>query len=84
MLIERTNAKYYSIMVHAAPDSSHTEQNKFILRYLVRKQDQYIIQERFLTFIDEFGKTGSEIAAMILKFLKNNDIPFREMQRSGI
>ena len=47
MLIERGNAKYYPIMVDATPDSSHTKQNTFILRYLVRQQDQYKIQERF-------------------------------------
>ena len=56
MLIERTNAKYYSIMVDSTPDSTHTEQNTFILQYLIRQQDQYIIQARFFTFIDELAK----------------------------
>ena len=70
-------------MIDANPDLSHTEQNTFILRYLVCQQDEYIIQERFFTFIDEFGKIGSEIAAMILKFLKNNDIPFRDCRGQG-
>ena len=56
MLIERTNAKYYSIMVDSTPDSSHTEQNTFILQYLIRQQVQYIIQAHFFTFIDELAK----------------------------
>ena len=70
-------------MVDATPDISHTEQNTFVLRYLTREQDKYIIRERFFTFLDDSGKTGSEIATMILSFLTENDIPFKDCRGQG-
>ena len=48
--LERSSAKYYSIMVDAIPDSSHVEQTTFIIRYLASNQGQIEILERFLTF----------------------------------
>ena len=83
ILEERSSAKYFSIMVDATPDISHTEQNTFVLRYLTREQDKYIIRERFFTFLDDSGKTGSEIATMILSFLTENDIPFKDCRGQG-
>lgn len=83
ILEERNNAKYFSIMVDATPDVSHIEQNTFVLRYLTREQDKYIIRERFFTFVDDSGKTGSEIATMILSFLTENEIPFKDCRGQG-
>ena len=65
-LKERELAKYFSVMVDGPPDSSHTEQTTFILRYLSRQSDgEYVIQERFLKFVDCNKKTGAYIAALI-------------------
>ena len=49
ILEEQKAAKYFSIIVDATPDSSHTEQTTFILRY-VTCQESCIIQEHFLQF----------------------------------
>ena len=83
ILEERDNAKYFSIMVDMTPDVSHIEQNTYVLRYFTREQDKYIIRERFFTFVDDSGKTGSEIATMILSFLTENEIPFKDYRGQG-
>ena len=71
-------------MVDGTPDSSHTEQTTFILRYLSRQSDgEYVIQERFLKFVDCNKKTGADIAALILEMLKNNNIPFDNCRGQG-
>ena len=70
-------------MVDITPDVSHIEQNTFVLRYLTREQDKYIIRERFFTFVGDSGKTGSEIATMILLFLTENEIPFKDCRGQG-
>ena len=70
VLHERDLAKYYSIMVDATPDCSCLEQETFIFRYLKRINDTYSIEERLYTFIQNNGKTGEEIANMIVNFLE--------------
>ncbi|XP_013775756.1 uncharacterized protein LOC106460583 [Limulus polyphemus] len=49
--------EYYSIMVDATSDSSHVEQTTFIIRYLAKDDTEFVVQERFLTFVD-CCKTG--------------------------
>ena len=79
ILNERDQAKYYSIMVDATPDMSHTEQSTFILRYLTYDEcGKYQIQERFFSFIDDSKKTGTDLSEMILKSLSDSHIPFEE------
>ena len=43
ILDERESAKYYSVMVDATPDASHIEQTTFILRYLTRENESYMV-----------------------------------------
>ena len=52
ILEELNQAKYYSIMVDATPNASHTEQTTFVLRYLLEETGEFMIKERFLTFVD--------------------------------
>ncbi|XP_064121598.1 uncharacterized protein LOC135226050 [Macrobrachium nipponense] len=71
-------------MVDATPDMSHTEQSTFILRYLTCDEcGKYLIQERFLSFIDDNKKTGADISEMILKFLSDSHIPFEDCRGQG-
>ena len=56
------------------------------IRYLTREHDKYIIRERFFTFVVESGKNGLEIgqiATMILSFLTENEIPFKDCRGQG-
>ena len=74
------NSKYYAVIVDAIPDTSSLEQNVFVLRYVYCNiEGQYVVQERFLDFVDNQGrhsKTGEVIASMILDTL-NHGIPFQ-------
>ena len=83
ILLERSNARYYSIMVDSTPDCSHVEQTTFIIRYLLLSHDQFEIAERFLTFVDCSEKTGFEIANLILKTLEENEISLSECRGQG-
>jgi len=83
ILLERNSAKYFSIMVDATPDSSHHEQTTFILRYLIKVESTYVIEERFLKFVDCSKKTGADIGGMILETLKDDGIPFADCRGQG-
>eukprot|EP00112_Aurelia_sp_Birch-Aquarium-sp1_P025206 Seg827.5 transcript_id=Seg827.5/GoldUCD/mRNA.D3Y31 product="hypothetical protein" protein_id=Seg827.5/GoldUCD/D3Y31 len=70
-------------MVDGTPDSSHTEQTTFILRYLKRDGDAFSVQERFMVFADCCNKTGVEIASVILETLQKYDIPIADCRGQG-
>ncbi|XP_065659000.1 uncharacterized protein LOC136083525 [Hydra vulgaris] len=78
ILQERRSAKYFAIMVDATPDSSHTEQTTFILRYVILKDSQYEIVEQFLTYVDCNNKTGDEISQMVVETFQHNSIPLSD------
>ena len=65
------------------PDSSHTEQTTFILRYMKRDGDVFSVQERFLVFVDCCNKTGVEIASLILETLQKYEIPIADCRGQG-
>ena len=83
ILSELAGAKYYSIMVDATPDASCQEQSTFIFRYLILEDGVYTVKERFYTFIDDNGKTGAEIAHVILKVIDDNKIPIKDCRGQG-
>jgi len=83
ILNEWENAKYFSVMVDATPDASHTEQTTFIPRYLSQDQSGFTCQECFLPFVDCCEKTGAQIASMTLKTLEGNNIPLPDCQGQG-
>ncbi|CAH2315362.1 zinc finger MYM-type 1-like [Pelobates cultripes] len=68
---EAKAAKYYSISVDSTPDSSHTDQLAFILRYV--KEDGLPV-ERFLRFIPNPGNKSEQLAEVVLTTLKSYDL----------
>lgn len=83
ILKEREEAKYYSIIVDATPDSALVEQTTFVLRYLNREEKKYVIQERFLEFVDCNNKTGADIANLITMTLDSRKIPLGDCRGQG-
>lgn len=65
---EAKTAKYFSISIDSTPDSSHTDQLAFILRYV--KEDGLPI-ERFLRFIPNPGHKSEQLAEVVLATLKS-------------
>ena len=83
VLDEIDDAKYYSIIVDGTPVSSHVEQTTFIIRYLTRELETFVVQERFLKFVDCCKKTGLEISMLILETLKKFGIPLADCRGQG-
>ena len=83
ILDERELAKYYSVMVDSTPDSSHIEQTTFILRFLTKNNNCYMVNERFLAFVGCCQKTGIDIANLILETLKEFGIPIDDCRGQG-
>ncbi|KAI6653462.1 hypothetical protein LOD99_3681 [Oopsacas minuta] len=70
-------------MVAATPDASHIEQTTFVLRYLIRENESYMDQERFLAYVDCWQKTGIEIAKLILETLEGYGMPISDYRGQG-
>ena len=70
-------------MVDATLDSRHMEQTTFIVRYLTRESESYMVQERFLVFIDCCQKAEIEIANLILETLKGFGISIADCRGQG-
>lgn len=73
LINEQKQAKYFSIIVDATPDSSHTEQTTFILQY-VSCNEACSIQERFVEFVNCNKKTGADIAQLVLDYCNKHGI----------
>ena len=64
------SSKYFSVTVDSTPDNSHIDQLTVVLRYL--ENDGPV--ERFLTFLDNTGHKGIEMANALLTFLQSIDL----------
>ena len=81
---EVKRALYYSIIVDGTPDSSHTEQITFILRYAyLNDKNHWEVCERFLEMKDCEKKKGCDIAELICKVLKEHDIQLQHCRGQG-
>ena len=83
ILQELKQAQCYSIMVDATPDTSHTEQTTFVLRYFLEETGEFVIKERFLTLVEYCEKTGAGIATLIVNALNDFEIPFANCHGQG-
>ena len=70
-------------MVDATPDTSHTEQTTFVLRYFLEETGEFVIKERFLTLVEYCEKTGAGIATLIVNALNDFEIPFANCHGQG-
>jgi len=94
ILKERGEAKYFSLIVDATPDSAHIEQTAFLIRYVHRTNgdngadesklaDSYKVHERLLAFVDCSKKTGEAIYDLIRTTLKQYNIPLSDCRGQG-
>jgi len=80
---EINNAKYFSIIADATPDTSHKEQTTLIIRYVKLSELDFSIEERFISFDDFSEKTGKEIASRLLCRLKDLNLNFQNCVGQG-
>lgn len=66
-------AKYYSVSVDSTPDEGHIDQLTIVVRYM----EGIHPVERFLTLIPNCGHTGKEMAAALVKYLKDLEIDIK-------
>ena len=81
--MRKESSKYKAIIVDSAPDSSHAEQTTFLLRYLVRHDSRFAIEERFLIFVNRSDKAGSDIAPMTTETLESHSVPLADCKAQG-
>ncbi|XP_065902561.1 uncharacterized protein [Dysidea avara] len=84
LLAESKNAIYYSVIVDATPDVSHTEQITFVLRYVHRNEENvWDVKERFLLLEDCGKKKGKDIADLLCNVLEKNEIDLQNCRGQG-
>lgn len=75
MVSEIKKAKYFSIILDCTPDLSHKEQLSAIIR-IVAVEDQPVIQEHFMGFLEVESSAKERLATLILRKLEELNIPF--------
>lgn len=83
ILSEREQSKYFALLVDATPDTSHTEQTTFILRFVLDCESSFKIVERFLSFVACNKKTGRDIANLIIGEMEKHKIPLADCRGQG-
>ena len=73
---------YSAIIQDSTLDISHTDQMSFICRYVI-VEDKEIVQDWFLCFITEYGKTAYNIKKIILDRLDKEKLDFKKCRGIG-
>ena len=66
IVVEVLSARYFSISVDSTPDISHCDQLTIIIRYVTENSPV----ARFITFLDNKGHTGRDLAETVLKDMR--------------
>lgn len=75
--------KYFSIMFDATPDCSHKEQISQVIRTVKVTPEGCSIEENFIDFIHFEGKSGEQLANMIVEKLKNDGLDLNDCRGQG-
>ena len=74
--INKSDTKYFSIIIDSTPDLSHVDQLAVIVRYVYNGQPY----ERFLTFIPITNHTAQSLFNTIKKFLTDISLPIENIR----
>lgn len=77
MVTEIRQSKYFSIILDCTPDLSHKVQLSVIIR-IVAAEGTAQIKEYFMGFLEAEQTTGEGLSTLILKKLKELNIPFED------
>lgn len=80
---EIQQAKYYCIIFDSTPDFSHKDQLSQIIRYVKYSNGKYVLEERFVDFINTKNKTGEAIAAEIKKKIIADGLKLENIRGQG-
>jgi len=77
------NSKYFFIIFDSTPDVSRKEQLCQIIRYIREVNNEFIIEESFVDFINTNEKTGRGIATDVLQKLEKYGLDFKNCRGQG-
>lgn len=75
--------KFYSIMLDSTPDSSNKEQISQVIRSVCVTERGCFIEENFIGFINDDGKTGEEITQTFLTSLQKLELRIEDCRGQG-
>ena len=76
-------AIHFANIIDSTPDISHTDQRRFICRYVGFEDKEVEVLEPFLGFIIEHGKTAYDFKKMILDRLEKVKLGFKKCRGIG-
>lgn len=84
ILLMINDAKYFSIIVDATPDLSHTEQITLIIRFVHKTPENKIeIREHFMGFLVAKGTTGQSLMDLLLSELNRLGLRIENCRGQG-
>ena len=77
------DAKYFTVLADETTDSSHKEQLCLCLRFVMKKEDGYVIREEFLQFQNATDLSGAGLAEQILSLVRQLGLDPLDMVGQG-
>ena len=71
LVAEVNEARFFAVIADEVQDAASIEQITFVLRYVHKDGDLYVVKEKFVGFKEQHREmTGDAVASTILKKLK--------------
>ena len=84
IIAEVNEAKFFAVISDAVQDAASIEQIIFVLRYVHKEGDSYVVKENFVGFKEHHRKmTGEAIAGTILEKLEELRLDCEYLQGQG-
>ncbi|XP_063788649.1 zinc finger MYM-type protein 1-like [Pseudophryne corroboree] len=76
-------ARYFSIILDCTPDISHTEQMTVVIRFVSCKENNVLIEEHFLGFLEVDNSSGEGLCEIILTKMSSWNLNIENIRGQG-